>query len=202
MSGDVQTLAGELPVIASQGVVADSGQGFSFASGYGYGATRAIALEITPTVMQRFTIIGFNVRMALCAFTPQPGGANQHWAKFGDVWGGIYANSPLPRSDTGLNIIAQNGAQFPADLSTFSKVWDGQNDPIRLLSVLDSIPFDSKCQVIANNTMLASPITVRPSSNLGFGCVITPGVYSQYMTLWVARFSYSILYTEEVISHR
>lgn len=210
MSGPtVLTSAGEIPRVLFGGsdlvVMFDLpswiGGGGMLAS-YSPGASRGIQLRINPSVMQRFTLIGFStqVRMAVAAASGPVVAANGGaWARFGDLWAGLYVNAPLPNTNDVFN--PQVGAAFPPDLSTFAKIWDGSSDPVQIYDATTPRPLDPYSQLIASNTMLPAPVQIAPSSNVGFGLVLTPSLMTDNVKPTIVSCSYSVLYTVENVDY-
>lgn len=206
MSDEVRPASDFLPQLntSQQYVLFDrpSDTYLGLASSFSSGITRAKQLLINPSVMQRFTVIGFNVQMSIVGLILNTlNVAGGHWAQFGSIWGGLYINTTLPTfNNLAVAPNSQNSPQFPPDLSTFAEIWNGKTDDIRVIDQNINPPFDSYCTVIARNIMLPTPILIRPSSNLAFGVVMTPSLFSAWTSLLIVRCSYTVLYTVETLT--
>jgi hypothetical protein len=199
MSDDLRTSAGNFDVDPTFKLVL-SDQVFPPVGGSAYsnGSSRSARLSIQPSVMQRFTLLGFNINMRICALLGTLAQV-QRWARWGDIWAGVFTTQPLPPASYSVqNLIA--GAAFPPDLSTFAKVFDGSSDPVRMLD--GNTRQTEQGTLIAGNYMFPAPYPVQPSTPLGFGLIMTPSLASEGYSsagLVILTCGFSVLYQVETI---
>lgn len=187
MSG--QVLAGEFPTLPpTNSVYGDTIAGPT--TGFTTGLTRVVPLQLQPTLVERWQIIGYSVRirLGLAFFLP----SGQIWGRLGQLWTGLVTDSSLTPA---------NVATFPSDLSTFVKVWDGQNDDIREVNLNELNAGTANplgYTLIAQTFMLPQPIEIRSGSQIQMALVLTPSMITTLTAaeLVILRASYSVIYND------
>lgn len=194
MSG--QVLAGEFerndPAYLTPGVAAlVDGDGFGVTN-YTTGTTRLDQLPFSPNLTERWTIIGYSVRIRMGLLQ---NGAGPMWGRIGNLWAGLISDSPLASAQS---------PNFPIDLSTFVQVFNGGQDTLRLVAdpstfATPALINDAQYSLIAQTFMLPQPIQVRSGSQLQMALIMTPSMLTSLAGLTrilVRSCSYSVLYND------
>lgn len=188
----IAAITGEfLSTFSDHGILID--ENVTVTTAYTTGAVRSADLQVQPSLTEKWQILGWTVRAHIGLFLQAIGGGQYH-GRLGDLWGGLVVDADLPQSGAPFS----GGAQFPPDLSTFAKIWDGGTDPIRRCLVLTD---REKYQLAQLTYTLPQPVDVRPGSNLQMAVVLTPslmgiGPGGSSVDLVVADAYYSVLYDD------
>lgn len=162
-------------------------------TGYTPGATRVDQLPFSPTLVEKWSVIGYSVRVRLGLSRTITDG--QMWGRLGSLWAGLISDSSLKPAQY---------ANFPIDLSTFVKVFDGAQDEIRWVTNPGSftapgnIP-DNTYTLIADTFMLPQPVEVRSGAQVQMCLVQTPSlltVSAGTMQFNVRDCTYSVIYND------
>lgn len=186
--------------VQSQYVVIDNaitdGPGLTPA-GYSVGASRFEPLSFAPTLMEKWQIIGFTTRAAIALNARDsitPTNPVQFNGKCGSLWGGVAPQSDLQNS-------AGAGPIIPADLSTFTQLWNG-DDPVKVFQQF-ALPNDPTLYTTLVQTfLLPVPMDVRSGSNLGVGIFLLPSLLGitggavPLIDVLVRQVTFVVLYTD------
>lgn len=149
------------------------------------GCIRVVEIQDKPTLLETWQIIGWNLNIRLALTV----GTLPVWGRIGDLWAGLLINTPF--NDVGLTEFAgawnaqvvqtpsvtKSPVQLPANLSTFTKIWDGEADPIRILAGNNFQPQESECDLIATSFSLPLPISLRNADRIQFALIKMPSVF-------------------------
>lgn len=155
------------------------------------GATRIVEITNKPTLLEKWSIIGWTVRLRIGLII----GQLPVYGTIGDLWAGMIINNPQ-NSDGGTLVTNQpplwigrtealssnlfttiSPPSLPSDLSTFSKVWEGRTDPIVPLPGTGTVDTTaSDCTLIGITYPFSLPIDVRNADRLQFGLILTPSL--------------------------
>jgi hypothetical protein len=162
------------------------------------GLVRVSPVSINPSLMERWAIQGWTVRLALVYnVIVQP-----YFASLGKLWAGLAIESQ--QTDQGGLLPGPGGlsalpgrAQFPPDLSTFDVIWT-QDDDVAIVNwdQRGALPGSAIPSLVAKTFMLPSPVEVRPGSQMQMQLVLTPGIYGWFNTLACVDGSWSLLYDD------
>lgn len=167
---------------------------------YTVGASRSSPLTFAPTLMEKWTIIGFttrayvsiNARDQVTVTNPV-----QFNGRCGALWGGIYKSQPLPHSNT------DQGPTVPADLSAFTPLWDGEQ-PVKVnaTNVVTAILDQANQTLLAQTYMLPVPIPVRQGTQLGVGIFLLPSLIeitaggAAMFSIVIPKVTFAVLYDD------
>jgi hypothetical protein len=195
MSG-VESISGSFPKIGD--LVASCGAHDGLA---GPGVTdrtdgffAAVPLTASPTQSQPWELLGFSASIRMFAVHHLTAfGLNSalYWARFGDIWAGIVKDTPIP---TPTPVTPKwPRADFPSDLSTLTRIWNGAEDYIAVAK--DSVSNSAITPVdISVSTVLPFPITVQPGSQLGFALIMTQSIIDALLTIDITDVRYTVNY--------
>lgn len=182
MSTDL--LAGAFPVNPTGGNVNVLADVTGVQNDYTSGQTVVSPVTSNPTLLERWVVLGWSMRVRVAVFTPAGSPAPPYWARFGKLWGGFMPSASIQN---------QGAVAFPPDMSTFTVLWDGQF-PIPVFSGSPATPTTPAFGLVALTYMLPSPIPLRPGAQIQMGLVMTPTLSSGSITLAVRECIYSIIY--------
>lgn len=151
-------------------------------------------LPDSPTSADAWDILAFTVSLRLGVVVDLAGGlpaGYQYWARFGDLWAGVVLDGTILAGAAGQTPIWPPG-QFPSDLSTFDRIWDGSQDDIRVVNSSTITDFT----LIARTFQLPFPPRIRSGSQLGFALILTPSILDPAIAIFVRSCQFSIAYTE------
>lgn len=180
-----------LPGFGTNEVLADV---LTIAGGGGYspGKTRVQQLSNSPSLVKPWTVYGWTMEIRLgYQFTTSGVAPGSPFGRMGDLWGGLLIDTPLSDSPFAANL--------PPDLSTFTKIWEGNTDPVR--QVAGSSPVTA-FQLVPVTFMLPSPVVARSGAQLAMGLVLTPSLWGSTAAsadthqLRIPTAFFSVIYTE------
>jgi hypothetical protein len=164
-------------------VIADS---VTTTSTFTQGATALQALSFQPDLVSRWSITSWSVSYLGALRYPSP--TLYRFGRLGSFWAGIITGpvGPTPFSPSWRNPMTP----FPADLSTFAKIWDGTTDP----------PFPSFASAgppryAGYTNSLPQPIAILPGDQILFGLWLTPGLVQNTQTI-IRQFTWTIAYDD------
>lgn len=156
------------------------------------GSTRLAQLPFQPNLTETWQVIGYSTRIRM-GLAGQGAALGQMWGRLGNLWAGLVTDSSLKPSFN---------ANFPIDLSTFVKVFDGGQDDLRFVNspASSSPPGALDYTLLAGTFMLPQPIIVRSGSQVQMCLVLTPSMLTcsgaGLMNIIVQDCSYSVLYND------
>lgn len=136
-----------------------------------------------PTASGHWDITGFSVSVKLGILQVVGVAGQQYWARPGNLWAGVLIDQSAPTS-----VGNYPPASFPADLSTFTKIWDGSTDYAGMPNgILDESGYTN----IPNLYILPFPKTVQPGTQLSFALIMTPSILDPCLaiTCWSCQFA-------------
>lgn len=165
------------------------------------GGVRVANLNIQPTLVQKWAVIGWSIRMRIGLQLATPGTVTGQglatYGRLGDVWVGLVADASASNAggvDVTPGIVKPGSASFPFDLSTFEKVFDGSSDPIRQPA---NLTIADQYQLIGVTYGLPSPIEVVSGTQLQMALVQTPTLAGPGMFgLIVYSCDFSVIYND------
>lgn len=155
------------------------------------GATRVVEITNKPTLLEKWSIIGWTVQLRIGLIV----GQLPVYGMIGDLWAGMLINNPqnnnggvvvtnaVPLWQTRVEALSSNifatipPPSLPTDLSTFSKAFQGSSDFIALLPGTATVDVsESDCTLIGTTYPFSLPISVRNADRLQFGLILTPSI--------------------------
>jgi hypothetical protein len=161
------------------------------------GLVRVSPITIGPSMMERWAVLGWSIRLALLADATNI----DVYGRIGTLWGGLAIDSQQSNqgglSGGGAGVFPGR-AQFPPDLSTFDVLWT-QSEDIALSSFDASQPPPASLvpTPVAKSFTFPVPIPVDPGTQMAMELVFTPGVYSAQTTIICASGSWSLVYDDD-----
>lgn len=132
-------------------------------------AMRGVDLVTQPTLSQGWQLIGWSLRLRVATFFPDSLGEKpQPYAKFGQLLAGVAINANIPTRQTSPTIL-------PADLSTFTEVWDPNDDcgPILRAESSDETVY---MPLAVTYIFPGGPIPIEPGTQLQFALFMLPSL--------------------------
>ncbi|HEX6461118.1 MAG TPA: hypothetical protein VF032_19535 [Thermoleophilaceae bacterium] len=168
------------------------------------GAIRTEQIQIQPTLVEHWSIIGWSIRLDigfLQAFGPV-------WGRLGNLWAGLLVDSALHNAGGAIaggvgnnSPTQQPGAvALPQDLSTFSKIWDGSTDAISQVgkagNLFPGIGISGRTlgAPVGTTFMLPSPVDISPGTLLQMVLILTPSLSAGGLMILIQNAGFTVLY--------
>jgi hypothetical protein len=176
------------------------------AAGRSHGATRVARVDLQPTLMQHWRILGWSISAKLgLAISPALPVTAGIWGTLGELWAGLASGANL--ADSGgmphgiaFGTVPKTQVAFPPDMSTFAKIWDGAEERITLISnALSGLEADARAVQVGLTYMLPSPIEHTTGSQVQMVLALTKsviGTISGPCSVLVRSATYTLIYDE------
>lgn len=193
---ETRTIPGEFPLFqgpATKAVAVDIPIGglnltHSFTKTTGF--TAAVPLGYGPSQSEKWEILAFSVQVRL-GVTLNATPAFQYWGKIGDLWAGILVDNPIP-TPAGNSPPVWGPPVLPADMSTFTPVWSGDQDVAMITSL--NADTESSWTLALDNLQLTFPLEMYTGAQLAFALTWTPSILDPCLAPGIKSCKYSVKY--------
>lgn len=139
------------------------------------GKVRVADLASNPPLSSRWEIIGWTARIFVgMSRTPDPGGTILPvWGKFGILLAGLAVNASLSNAEG-------SPVPLPSDMSTFTEVWNPNEDPGPVVNTNSFGTTTYPTKPIAATFIFPSPVVVPAGAQLQFALIMLPSLAGGY----------------------